>query len=122
MGLDLIKLLKFVDLNATGIRKILKKFDKRFGYRFTDYYLTSRSDHPYSQIKQVFKHVVLIEYFIFILFYIDSFIMSCFCGFSLIDFGLCLLLFILLIPYLRAYCLDPPTSNYKFTSYLMLIV
>ncbi|XP_078161955.1 SPX domain-containing membrane protein OsI_21475-like [Carex rostrata] len=57
VGLDLIKLLKFVDLNATGIRKILKKFDKRFGYRFTDYYLTSRSDHPYSQIKQVFKHV-----------------------------------------------------------------
>ncbi|KAJ6802240.1 SPX domain-containing membrane protein-like [Iris pallida] len=57
VGLDLLKLLKFVDLNATGIRKILKKFDKRFGYRFTDYYLTSRANHPYSQLKQVFKHV-----------------------------------------------------------------
>ncbi|KAJ4775244.1 SPX domain-containing membrane protein [Rhynchospora pubera] len=57
VGLDLIKLLRFVDMNATGIRKILKKFDKRFGYRFTDYYLTSRSNHPYSQLQQVFKHV-----------------------------------------------------------------
>ncbi|KAF0902369.1 hypothetical protein E2562_016213 [Oryza meyeriana var. granulata] len=57
VGLDLIKLLKFVDLNATGIRKILKKFDKRFGYRFTDYYVTTRSNHPYSQLQQVFKHV-----------------------------------------------------------------
>lgn len=58
-GLDLLKLLRFVDLNATGIRKILKKFDKRFGYRFTDYYLTSRANHPYSQLQQVFKHVVI---------------------------------------------------------------
>ncbi|PKA60841.1 SPX domain-containing membrane protein [Apostasia shenzhenica] len=57
VGRDLVKLLKFVDLNATGIRKILKKFDKRFGYRFTDYYVTSRSNHPYSQLQQVFKHV-----------------------------------------------------------------
>lgn len=56
-GLDLLKLLRFLDLNATGIRKILKKFDKRFGYRFTDYYLTSRANHPYSQLQQVFKHV-----------------------------------------------------------------
>lgn len=72
VGFDLIKLLKFVDLNATGIRKILKKFDKRFGYRFTDYYLTSRSNHPYSQIQQVFKHVVLIRYFILLLCCIHS--------------------------------------------------
>ncbi|XP_020112889.1 SPX domain-containing membrane protein Os06g0129400-like isoform X1 [Ananas comosus] len=59
VGQDLVKLLRFVDLNATGIRKILKKFDKRFGYRFTDYYLTSRSNHPYSQLQQVFKQVGL---------------------------------------------------------------
>lgn len=59
VGQDLVKLLRFVDLNATGIRKILKKFDKRFGYRFTDYYLTSRSNHPYSQLQQVFKQVVM---------------------------------------------------------------
>lgn len=57
VGHDLVKLLKFVDVNATGIRKILKKFDKRFGYRFTDYYVTSRANHPYSQLQQVFKHV-----------------------------------------------------------------
>ncbi|XP_020571949.1 SPX domain-containing membrane protein Os06g0129400-like isoform X3 [Phalaenopsis equestris] len=59
VGYDLVKLLKFVDLNATGIRKILKKFDKRFGHRFTDYYVTSRANHPYSQLQQVFKHVGL---------------------------------------------------------------
>lgn len=59
VGHDLLRLLRFVDLNATGIRKILKKFDKRFGYRFTDYYLTTRSNHPYSQLQQVFKHVVM---------------------------------------------------------------
>ncbi|CAL9064271.1 SPX domain-containing membrane protein OsI_21475-like [Musa acuminata AAA Group] len=57
VGQDLLKLLRFVDLNATGIRKILKKFDKRFGYKFTDYYLSTRSNHPYSQLQQVFKHV-----------------------------------------------------------------
>ncbi|XP_042401917.1 SPX domain-containing membrane protein OsI_21475-like isoform X1 [Zingiber officinale] len=57
VGHDLLKLLKFVDMNATGIRKILKKFDKRFGYKFTDYYINTRSNHPYSQLQQVFKHV-----------------------------------------------------------------
>ncbi|KAJ6804163.1 SPX domain-containing membrane protein-like [Iris pallida] len=57
VGQDLLKLLRFVDMNATGIRKILKKFDKRFGFRFTDYYVSSRSNHPYSQLQQVFKHV-----------------------------------------------------------------
>ncbi|XP_073101877.1 SPX domain-containing membrane protein OsI_17046 isoform X2 [Elaeis guineensis] len=57
VGQDLLKLLRFVDMNATGIRKILKKFDKRFGYRFTDYYVTTRANHPYSQLQQVFKHV-----------------------------------------------------------------
>ncbi|KAG6526484.1 hypothetical protein ZIOFF_016469 [Zingiber officinale] len=57
VGHDLLKLLRFVDMNATGIRKILKKFDKRFGYKFTDYYISTRSNHPYSQLQQVFKHV-----------------------------------------------------------------
>ncbi|BBH03292.1 Major Facilitator Superfamily with SYG1/Pho81/XPR1 domain-containing protein, partial [Prunus dulcis] len=54
---DLLKLLIFVDVNATGLRKILKKFDKRFGYRFTNYYVKTRANHPYSQLQQVFKHV-----------------------------------------------------------------
>lgn len=58
VGLDLLKLLYFVEINAIGLRKILKKFDKRFGYRFTDYYVKTRADHPYSQLQQVFKHVV----------------------------------------------------------------
>eukprot|EP01018_Ginkgo_biloba_P012640 Gb_38457 [translate_table: standard] len=57
VGQDLLKLLYFVEINAIGLRKILKKFDKRFGYRLTDYYVTTRSNHPYSQLQQVFKHV-----------------------------------------------------------------
>nr|CAD1831184.1 unnamed protein product [Ananas comosus var. bracteatus] len=57
IGQDLLKLLRFVEMNATGIRKILKKFDKRFGYKFTDYYVTTRANHPYSQLQQVFKQV-----------------------------------------------------------------
>ncbi|XP_022851162.1 SPX domain-containing membrane protein At4g22990-like isoform X2 [Olea europaea var. sylvestris] len=59
VGLDLLKLLHFVEMNAIGLRKILKKFDKRFGYRFTDYYVKTRANHPYSQLQQVFKHVGL---------------------------------------------------------------
>ncbi|GFZ02158.1 major Facilitator Superfamily with SPX (SYG1/Pho81/XPR1) domain-containing protein [Actinidia rufa] len=58
-GQDLLKLLIFIEMNAIGLRKILKKFDKRFGYRFTDYYVKTRANHPYSQLQQVFKHVGL---------------------------------------------------------------
>jgi SPX domain protein involved in polyphosphate accumulation len=65
VGLDLVKLLRFVDMNATGIRKILKKFDKRFGYRFTDYYVSTRANHPYSQLQPIFKQVVISLYCIF---------------------------------------------------------
>ncbi|KAL8520372.1 hypothetical protein ACS0TY_011052 [Phlomoides rotata] len=59
LGHDLLKLLSFVEMNAIGLRKILKKFDKRFGYKFTDYYVKTRANHPYSQLQQVFKHVGL---------------------------------------------------------------
>ncbi|KAL6550063.1 hypothetical protein OROMI_020551 [Orobanche minor] len=59
VGQDLLRLLFFVEMNAIGLRKILKKFDKRFGYRFTDYYVKTRANHPYSQLQQVFKHVGL---------------------------------------------------------------
>lgn len=59
VGRDLLKLLFFVEINAIGLRKILKKFDKRFGSRFTDYYVKTRANHPYSQLQQVFKHVGL---------------------------------------------------------------
>ncbi|MCO5549845.1 hypothetical protein L7F22_003319 [Adiantum nelumboides] len=57
VGMELLKLLQFVEVNAVGIRKILKKFDKRAAYRLTDYYVASRSNHPYSQLQQVFRHV-----------------------------------------------------------------
>lgn len=57
VGMELLKLLHFVEVNATGIRKILKKFDKRAAYRLTDYYVASRANHPYSQLQQVFRHV-----------------------------------------------------------------
>ncbi|KAL8158874.1 hypothetical protein V2J09_000411 [Rumex salicifolius] len=59
IGQDLLKLLFFVEINAIGLRKILKKFDKRFGYRFTNYYVKTRANHPYSQLQQVCKHVGL---------------------------------------------------------------
>ena len=58
-GHDLFKLLFFVEMNAISLRNILKKFDKRFGYRFTDYYVKTRANHPYSQLQQVFKPVVI---------------------------------------------------------------
>lgn len=58
VGHDLLKLLFFVEMNAIGVRKILKKFDKRFGYRFTNYYVKTRANHPYSELQQVYKHVV----------------------------------------------------------------
>ncbi|XP_022872579.1 SPX domain-containing membrane protein At4g22990-like [Olea europaea var. sylvestris] len=57
VGQDMLRLLFFVELNAIGLRKILKKFDKRFGYKFTNYYVKTRANHPYSQLRQVFKHV-----------------------------------------------------------------
>ncbi|KAL9245317.1 hypothetical protein vseg_018982 [Gypsophila vaccaria] len=57
VGQDLLRLLFFVEMNAIGLRKILKKFDKRLGYRFADYYVKTRANHPYSQLQQIFKHV-----------------------------------------------------------------
>lgn len=57
VGRDLLRLLNFVEMNATGLRKILKKFDKRFSYKFTDYYVKTRANHPYSQLRQVLRHV-----------------------------------------------------------------
>lgn len=57
VGRELLQLLFFVEMNAIGLRKILKKFDKRCGYRFTNYYVKTRANHPYSQLRQIFKHV-----------------------------------------------------------------
>ncbi|CAL0304676.1 unnamed protein product [Lupinus luteus] len=57
VGRELLRLLHFVEMNATGLRKILKKFDKQFGHKFTNYYVKTRANHPYSQLRQVFRHV-----------------------------------------------------------------
>ncbi|KAI5077106.1 hypothetical protein GOP47_0006930 [Adiantum capillus-veneris] len=57
VGLELLQLLQFVEFNATGLRKILKKFDKRVAYRLTNYYVLTRANHPFSQLQQVFRHV-----------------------------------------------------------------
>ncbi|OIW01116.1 hypothetical protein TanjilG_25224 [Lupinus angustifolius] len=57
VGRELLRLLHFVEMNAIGLRKILKKFDKQFGYKFTNYYVKTRANHPYSQLRQVFRHV-----------------------------------------------------------------
>ncbi|KAM3322864.1 SPX domain-containing membrane protein isoform X1 [Capsicum chacoense] len=57
IGRELLRLLFFVEMNAIGVRKILKKFDKRCGYKFTNYFVKTRANHPYSQLRQIFKHV-----------------------------------------------------------------
>ncbi|CAK9219541.1 unnamed protein product [Sphagnum troendelagicum] len=57
VGVELLQLLQFVELNATGLRKILKKFDKRVGFRLGAQYIASRSNHPYSQLQLVFRQV-----------------------------------------------------------------
>lgn len=65
VGRDLLRILFFVEMNAIGLRKILKKFDKRFGFRFTNYYVKTRANHPYSQLRQVCKHVVMCQLVLF---------------------------------------------------------
>jgi SPX domain protein involved in polyphosphate accumulation len=57
IGVELLQLLEFVELNAKGFRKILKKFDKRVGFRLRAQYIASRSNHPYSQLQLVFRQV-----------------------------------------------------------------
>lgn len=57
VGNDLLSLLFFLEMNAIGLRKILKKFDKRLGYKFTNYYVKTRANHPYSQLRQILKQV-----------------------------------------------------------------
>ncbi|KAH0689327.1 hypothetical protein KY290_017485 [Solanum tuberosum] len=56
-GRELLQLLFFVKTNAIGVRKILKKFYKRCGYKFTNYYVKTRANHPYSHLRQIFQHV-----------------------------------------------------------------
>lgn len=66
IGQDLLRILFFVEMNAVGLRKILKKFDKRFGFKFTNYYVKTRANHPYSQLRQVCKHVVMCQLVLFV--------------------------------------------------------
>lgn len=57
IGRDLLNLLQYVEMNAMGLRKILKKFDKRLGLRLREHYLLTRINHPYSQVQQVLRQV-----------------------------------------------------------------
>ncbi|MCO5583217.1 hypothetical protein L7F22_037125 [Adiantum nelumboides] len=57
VGKDLLNLLQYVEMNAMGLRKILKKFDKRLGLRLREHYLLTRINHPYSQVQQVLRQV-----------------------------------------------------------------
>ncbi|KAI5077320.1 hypothetical protein GOP47_0007144 [Adiantum capillus-veneris] len=57
VGKDLLNLLQYVEMNTMGLRKILKKFDKRLGLRLREHYLLTRLNHPYSQVQQVLRQV-----------------------------------------------------------------
>ncbi|KAH7285458.1 hypothetical protein KP509_33G029100 [Ceratopteris richardii] len=57
IGKELLNLLQYVEMNAMGLRKILKKFDKRLGLRLREHYLLTRINHPYSQLQQVLRQV-----------------------------------------------------------------
>lgn len=58
MGYELLRLLQFVELNLTGLRKILKKFEKNLGVRVMEQYVSSRGQGPYSQLQQLFGTAV----------------------------------------------------------------
>lgn len=57
VGKDLLNLLQYVEMNIMGLRKILKKFDKRLGLRLREHYMLTRINHPYSQVQQVLRQV-----------------------------------------------------------------
>eukprot|EP00850_Spirogloea_muscicola_P014491 SM000104S09361 [mRNA] locus=s104:391140:395558:+ [translate_table: standard] len=59
VGSDMLKLLQFTEVNATALRKILKKFDKQVGYQLQEQYYITRTNHPYSQLQQVLRQVGL---------------------------------------------------------------
>ncbi|RLN47565.1 hypothetical protein BBJ28_00020653, partial [Nothophytophthora sp. Chile5] len=55
VGDDLVQLLHFVELNATGIRKILKKHDKTLKeHKIMGSYLSSRTDSQASHLQQLY--------------------------------------------------------------------
>jgi hypothetical protein len=58
VGYELLRLLQFVELNLTGLRKILKKFEKNLGVRVMEQYVSSRGQGPYSQLQQLFRTAV----------------------------------------------------------------
>ncbi|GAQ85466.1 major facilitator superfamily protein [Klebsormidium nitens] len=55
VGYELLRLLRFVKLNLTGLRKIIKKFEKNLGVRVMEQYVASRGQGPYSQLQQLFR-------------------------------------------------------------------
>ncbi|KAG7398179.1 hypothetical protein PHYBOEH_011502 [Phytophthora boehmeriae] len=55
VGDELVTLLHFVELNATGIRKILKKHDKSLKeHKIMGSYLSSRTDSQASHLQQLY--------------------------------------------------------------------
>ena len=57
VGDDLVKLVHFVELNVTGLRKILKKHDKKIHHsRITGAYISSRVDAPDSHLQQLYRY------------------------------------------------------------------
>ncbi|CEG37548.1 spx domain-containing membrane protein [Plasmopara halstedii] len=55
VGDELVNLLQFVELNATGIRKILKKHDKSLKeHKIMGSYLSSRTDSQASHLQQLY--------------------------------------------------------------------
>lgn len=56
-GREMVKLLEFVELNESALRKILKKFDRRVGYHLGEQYIATRGNHPYSHVQQFFRPV-----------------------------------------------------------------
>lgn len=58
VGVELLRLLQFVEINTTGLRKIIKKFERRVECAFRDHYISSRANHPYSQLQQIFRQTV----------------------------------------------------------------
>ena len=57
VGVELVELLRFLELNNTGLRKILKKHDKMIdSQRITGSFLSSRAARPDSHLRHLSRH------------------------------------------------------------------
>jgi hypothetical protein len=55
---ELLRLIHCMELNLTGLRKILKEFEKNLGGRVMEQYVSSGGQEPYSQLQQLFRTAV----------------------------------------------------------------